>query len=337
MRKALVVVALAIALSTNAASIDPSISRGLTTRRHMVFSATQRMIHLPDGSNALIWQPDLPDGRPPAMRVFIVAPSDDAEQDRSFSLELLIPDEIASGYPGQVRSVAMSANHKWLAAVGGWFGARDKHGHNGLFVMQWDERGGGHWRLKSWFDVPDLAIGDVAFGPDDLLVVTSRPHRPASSEVPIVTLFTIGGQNLGSFVPSPNHASALEMRIWRTGDNTYAVYDPETAQVRFLSLTKSAIVQQRTVPLPFSTNRVNVVAFDPRPDGRIVFARTIVENQRGKTILTVIKPDGGIEDEWIAPETWRFGYSDEQRVIRGFSNIPRNADMRMNVTAVTVR
>ncbi len=336
MRSALFTFALAATLAAHGASIDPSVSRDSTTRRLPLFAATQRLIHLPDGSNLLIYQPDPPDGRPPRMDVFIVARGDDAQKDRSFRLELFIPDQIAKDYPGQIRSVAMSSDHQWLAAVGGWLGVRDQHGHNGVFVLH-NEGPGGFWRLKSWFDVPDMAVGDIAFGPDDLLLVTSRPHRPSSAEIPIVTLFSFGGQSLGSFVPSSNHSNALEMRLLRTGENSYALYDPEIAQVRYLSLTSNhTVVQERAVPIPFSTDRLNLIAFDPLPDGRTAFARTVVENHHGKTIVSVVRADGGVADEWIAPETWTYGYADEQHVIHGFSHVPREGDMRMNITSVTV-
>src|SRR5207249_6161716 len=104
-----------------------------------------------------------------------------------------------------------------------WFSKRDKHGHNGVFVLH-KEGPGGYWRLESWFDVPDMALGDVAFGPDNILLVTSRPHFPKSTEIPLVTIFSTGGQNLGSFVPSANRDRVLELRLMRSGDATFALY-----------------------------------------------------------------------------------------------------------------
>jgi len=136
--------------------------------RQIFYTAAQRVIPLPDGSEMLIYQPD--PRKPPATRVYIVSP-DGPEGDRSFSLEMLIPKEIAAGFPGQIRGGAMSPDHQWLAVVGSWRGAKDQAGHNGVFVLKLDDQGGKFWRLKSWFEVPDLAAGEVAFGPDDLLTV----------------------------------------------------------------------------------------------------------------------------------------------------------------------
>ncbi len=75
MRSVFVAFALAGAMAAHGASIDLSVSRDTTTRRLPLFAATQRLIHLPDGSNLLIYQPDPPDSRPPRMDVFIVARS----------------------------------------------------------------------------------------------------------------------------------------------------------------------------------------------------------------------------------------------------------------------
>jgi hypothetical protein len=323
MRKTGLAVAAFVALPMCAGVIASNPPIPFESSRRIFYMTTQRVIALADGSQMLVFHPRLPDDKPPGMRIYIVSP-DGPESDRSFSLEMLIPREIAAGYPGQIRSGAMSADHQWLAVVGGWRGAKDQRGHNGIFVLKLDDKGGKFWRLKSWFEVPDLAVGEVAFGSEDLLVATTQPHQPGSGAAPILTLFSYTGQRFGSFVMSPNHgersSAALDMRIVRTGDRSYAVYDAETAQVRYVVLTaKRELVQTKTVALPFATKRINVIGFDPRPDGRVVIARTVVENQRGRTFVTVIDDRGHVVEEWEAPRSWRYGFVDERRLLHGFS------------------
>ena len=319
-----------IALPACAGVIATAPPSSYPAERHIFYDAAQRVIGLPDGSQAVIYQPDLPNERPPAMRVFIVAPGDDRDRDRSFRLELFIPNEIAEGYPGQIRSVAMSPDHQRLAFIGGWFSARDKHGHNGVFVLRWKEPGNA-WMLQSWFDVPDLALGDIAFGPDDLLLVSSRPHAQTSRPSGI-TVFTMAGQKMGSFIDTP--AKVLETRLARLSDDAYALYDPQAERVRFLRLKNTSVVEERNVPIPFATERVNLVAFDPRPDGRIVFGRTIVVDHKAKTFVTVVDAAGKVIEEWQPANSWRFGYADPQHVLHGFESGPEE---RRTVAAVKVR
>lgn len=272
------------------------------------------------------------------MRVFIVAPGNDRERDRSFSLETLVRGEVDPDYPGQLRSAAMSPDHQSLAVVGGWFSARDKRGHNGIFLLRYDKQRGDFWRLESWFDVRDLALGDIAFGPGGLLLVTSRPHRPESATPPQITLFDRTGERLGSFIPATegsNASHALESRLTRVTENTYGLFDPHSERVRFLRVADNRVTQEREVPLPFPAERLNVVGFDPRPDGRVVIARTIAVDHQGKTFVTVLDPSGRVLDEWQPERSWRYGYADEKHVLHGFESA--HGPGPMSVRALTVR
>lgn len=321
------------ALPMCAGIIAPGVPAPLQTPRNLYYLTATRLIPLPDGSEMIIYQPNPPDEKPPAKRVYIVSPSG-PDGDRSFSLELLIPDQIAVDFPGQIRSGAMSSDHQWLAVVGGWRGAKDHAGHNGIFVLKLDDQGGKFWRLKSWFEVPDLAVGEIAFGPNNLLIVTSQPHQPGFGAAPILTLFSPTGQRLGSFVVSLSHgagsSASLDMRIVRTGERSYAVYDAETGEVRFVTLTsKPELMQTRAVKLPFSTKQINLVAFDPRPDGRLVIGRTVVEDRRARTLVTVLDQNGSVIEEWQAPRSWRFGYADDQHLLHGFSGTANGLEARL--------
>src|SRR5205814_7576098 len=40
-------------------------------------------------------------------------------------------------------------------------------------------------------------------------------------------------------------------------------------RVRFLRIAKNTVRQERAVTIPFPTEGVNLVGFDPRPDGRV--------------------------------------------------------------------
>ena len=319
-----------IALPACAGIIASAPPGSYPAERRIIYDAAQRIIGLPDGSQLVIYLPDLPNGRPAAMRAFIVAPGNDRDRDRGFRLEMFIPDEIAESYPGQIRSVAMSPDQQRLAFIGGWFSARDQHGHNGVFVLRWKDSAS-TWVLQSWFDVPDLALGDIAFGPDDLLLVTSRPHAAISAPSGI-TIFSMAGQKMGSFIETP--AKVLETRLARLSDDAYALYDPQAARVRFLRLKSTSVVEERAVPIPFPIERVNLVAFDPRPDGRIVFGRTVVIDHKAKTFVTVVDASGKVMDEWQPANAWRFGYADAQHVLHGFESTPNQP---MSVAAVKVR
>jgi hypothetical protein len=187
------------------------------------------------------------------------------------------------------------------------------------------------WVLQSWFDVADLALGDIAFGPDDLLLVTSRPHVETAAPSG-VTVFTMAGQRMGAFIETPE--KVLETRLARLGDDAYALYDPQAARVRFLRLKNTTVVEERAVPIPFSTDHVNLVAFDPHPDGRIVYGRTVAVDHKAKTFITVAGPSGNVIEEWQPERAWKFGYADEQHVLHGFESGPQE---RRTVAAVKVR
>lgn len=286
------VAALSLACLNTRAGINLSQRNGsYPVERQFVYEATQRIVGLPDGSQALIYMPDRIEGRPPGLCVYLVASSADRERDRSFQLEQFIPDEIEPGYPAQIRSVAMSPDHKSLVAVGGWFSARDKRGHNGIFILRLDEVHGKVWRLKSWFDVTDRAVGDVAFGPDDLLLAVTRPHDSRDEAPPTLTLYTTAGQSVGSFLRSSvARPRVLENRLLRVDETTYAMFEPDAAQIRFISIRNRTVEPIRRLPLPFATQSINVVGFDAWPDGRAVLART--DARVRKTFVTVIDPTG---------------------------------------------
>ena len=142
----------------------------------------------------------------------------------------------------------------------------------------------------------------------------------------------MAGQKMGSFIETP--AKVLETRLARLSDDAYALYDPQAARVRFLRLKSTSIVEERAVPIPFATERVNLVAFDPRPDGRIVFGRTIVADHKAKTFITVADASGKVIEEWQPENAWRLGYADPQHVLHGIENTPTP---KTTVAAVKVR
>jgi hypothetical protein len=321
-----------------AASIRPDATTTTPDASSIFYDSAYRVIALTDGSQLLMYRPDVPDGRPPSMQAFLVSASGHA-QDHNFRLEQFIREEILPNTFGQIRGAAMSDDHQWIALTGGWASVRDQRGHNGVFVLQRDNMA--NWRLKSWFDLPGMGIGDIAFGPDDTLVVLTQQAKPEGGAGPILTLFSYAGQNLGSFISSPGHAnifdnSTFQSRLVRMANGDYAVYDSSASQVRFLNLKSASrhysISQTKSVPARFAGGG-SMVVFDPRPDGEVVFARSIVENRKGKTVITAVNGSGKVVDEWQAPSSWRYGYSDHGK-LHGFSHTPEG---KIQISTVSVQ
>jgi hypothetical protein len=68
------------------------------------------------------------------------------------------------------------------------------------------------------------------------------------------------------------------------------------------------VCEKRTVAIPFDTASCTVPAFDVLPDGRPVIARTVVQDHKGKTIITVLDASGHVADESQVSDGWRYGY-----------------------------
>lgn len=74
---------------------------------------------------------------------------------------------------------------------------RDRRGHSGVFLLQQEPKSG-YWRVKSWFEVPGASPGDIAFSPDDTLLLLAQKGRAEGGPAPILTIFPYSGQNLGA-------------------------------------------------------------------------------------------------------------------------------------------
>jgi hypothetical protein len=340
MRFRLAVLALAFVVPACASAIRPGTAIPVPSANRTVYEAAHRVIPLGDGSQLLLYRPDPADGRPPAMQAFFVS-KDGSQHDQNLRLEQFILNEILPGTFGQIRGGAMSADHQWIALVGGWAGVNDHRGHNGIFVLS---HALGTWRVKSWFDLPGITIGDVAFGPDDTLALLTQKARPEGGSGPILTIYSFSGQNLGSFLDAPGHANAADTstmtsRLEQIGDSSsYAVFDTASTAVRYFRLNTSgrtvAVVETKQVPIPFATERVNLVAFDAHADGSVVFARSFGDtNHHAKTIVTVMGTDGKVAEEWTSPRYWQYGYL-EKGALHGFQHSGPNQPMQITTVAV---
>jgi hypothetical protein len=333
------VLGLAFVVPACASSIQPREAKPVPAANRMVYDLTSRIIPFSDGSQLLLYRPDPPDGRPPAMQAFFVS-KDGREHDQNLRLEQFILSEISPGSFGQIRGGAMSSDGQWLALVGGWASVHDHRGHNGIFVLQ---RRNGSWGVKSWFDLPGITIGDVAFGPDDTLALMTQPTRAEGGAAPILTIYSLSGQNLGSFLETPGHANAADTstmtsRLQQIGESSYAVLDTATDSVRFLRLATSGrtvtATETKRVPVPFSTERMNIVAFDAHPDGRMVFARSFGDaSHHAKTVVTIVKGDGKVAEEWTSPQYWRYGYL-KDGALYGYGRSGQDQPMQTTTVAV---
>jgi hypothetical protein len=332
--------ALLSTLPARAGLIQLSQSISSPPGEHAFYEAAHRIVRLSDGSDLLLYRPDPPDERPPSMQAFLVSARGRGD-DRNFRLEQWLPDEIAPGSRGQIHSGSLSPDHRWLAFSVGWLSVRDHRGHSGILVLERRE-GAGNWKLKSWFESPAVSVGDVEFGSDDLLLVLAQRWSPEGRATSILAVYSFAGQEL-AFLNTPNThgdrppSSTYDSRIVRVNDRTAAVYDLGASLVRYVKMNGDSrhplLKETRAVPIPFATDRVNLVGFDPRPDGRVIFARSvIVEGSKGKTIMTVVDPDGSIAEEWESPKYWAYGYA-ANGVLHGYSHAFRQP---MQISTVTV-
>jgi hypothetical protein len=240
------------------------------------------------------------------------------EYDMVFIVKEWILKELAGGTGGQIYSGTMSDDHNWLAIVGGWLGS-DRRGHNGVFILQRQPLGPGfeYWKLKSWFDARGMTIGEIEFGPGDTVFTTSHNENPGGSS-PLITAFTFEGQKIGSFIASPQHGdlggagACRRMRFEKTGPASYALYDPESSSVRFLTVSFSTdgpqMRQERTVSIKLPRPSV-VQAFDIADDGRIAVAHTWIDNDHhGHSFVSLFSSTGEVVDEWPSPRVWRYAY-----------------------------
>ena len=313
MKASCAVLVLSIALPACAASTPPEVVE-MTAPPSIVHPVADRMILLADGSELLFYRPLLPDGQPPQMEAYLYS-ARSREEDRSFRLSIWIPDEVMDGSHTQIRSAAMSSDHTRLAFVGGWAGVHDHRGHNAIFVVKQNVKSR-YWRVESWFDVPGAILGDIVFGPDDTLAVLSQ--RDAAGPVPLLTIYSYGGQNLGAFLPAEHHGETigarhtLMSRLVLVNEHELAMLDTESNVVRQIELVtegKSIRVRQtRLTRLPFSIENTNIIGFEPRADGSAAIARTVARDSKGKSDLVVVSPDGSIASDWNSPEVWSYGY-----------------------------
>jgi hypothetical protein len=308
-------------MSHSAASAPPE-------ERALAYNAATRLIRLGDGSDFLLIPRESPNERTSIEALLVSTKGRD--QDRTFRVSRWISALVGEGTIGQIYSAALSPDGEWLAVSGGWWG-KDSRGHNGIFMLRHATRGGlDFFDLKNWFDVRGLTIGDVEFGPDDTLLTISQENRPDEPS-PIVTLFSYAGQNLGSFIASPNHGDprsasfARLMRLSRTGPSSFVIYDPEAAMARWIHIGSDAgrprVVEDRRAAIPAERPRISVLAFSALPNGHLVVARNLAENRHPRTVVSVYSPEGKEIESWQSPQLWTYG-SAENSTVHGYSLAP---------------
>ncbi|MEA2336242.1 MAG: hypothetical protein QOE82_249 [Thermoanaerobaculia bacterium] len=296
--------------------------------RALAYNNATRLIRLSDGSDFLLIPRESPNERT-SIEALLVSPKG-RDEDRHFRVSRWISSVIGDGTIGQIYSAALSPDGEWLAATAGWWG-KDNRGHNGIFMMRHATRGGlDFFDLKNWFDVRGLTIGDVEFGPDDTLLTISQENRPDQPS-PIVTLFSYAGQNLGSFIPSPNHGDprsasfARLMRLSRTGPSSFVIYDPEATAARWIHIVMTAgrpqVVEDRRATIPAERPRIPVLAFSALSNGHLVVARNLAQDRHPRTIVSVYATDGREIESWQSPEIWTYGAT-ENSTVHGYSLAP---------------
>jgi len=309
--------------------------------RALAYNAATRLIRLSDGSDFLLIPRESPNERT-SIEAWLVSPKG-RDQDRHFRVSRWISAAIGEGTIGQIYSAALSQDGEWLAVTAGWWG-KDSRGHNGIFMLRHAVRGGlDFFDLKNWFDVRGLTIGDVDFGPGDTLLTISQENRPDQSS-PIVTLFSYAGENLGSFIPSPNHGDprsagfARLMRLSRTGPSSFVIYDPEAAMARWIHITPNAnhpqVIEDRSAPIAAERPRIPVLAFSALPNGHLVVASNLAQDRHPRTIVSVYASDGKEIESWRAPEIWTYGAT-ENSTVHGYALTP--AADRVTHSTVYVR
>jgi hypothetical protein len=309
--------------------------------RALAYNSAIRLIRLSDGSDFLLIPRESPNERT-SIEAFLISPKG-RDQDRHYRVSRWISAVIGEGTIGQIYSAALSPDGEWLAVSGGWWG-KDSRGHNGIFMLRHATRDGlDFFDLKNWFDVPGLTIGDIDFGPDDTLLTISQENRPDKPS-PIVTLFSYAGQNLGSFIPSPNHGDprsasfARLMRLSRSGPSSFVIYDPEAAMARWIHIAANAsrpqVVEDRAAPIPAERPRIPVLAFSALSNGHLVVVRNLAQDRHPRTIVSVYGSDGKEVESWQSPEVWTYGAT-ENSTVHGYSLTP--AGDRVTHSTVAVR
>jgi hypothetical protein len=301
MRRALLAI---VFLSVSALASDDTLSGN----KALIYDTAHRIIHLADGSDLLLYNgPQMSHERTPIFAFLSSARG--VEFDRPLRLWQWIPSELADGTAGQIFSGASSSDGRRLAIVGGWMGATDHRGHNGVFILEWVETGNArdYWRLRSWFDVKGATIGEVAFGPDDVILLTW--HKETSDAVaPTLAAFSWTGQKLGEFFPNAAHVDAYQgaadtrySRIARTADASYVMYDSAAQVVRYLDLhvidQRVDAVEVKSIPAKFGRT-ANFCSFGVQADGIALMKRSLSDRGPVDTRLTLHR-DGSIEEARI--------------------------------------
>ncbi|MEK6373666.1 MAG: hypothetical protein AABO58_13325 [Acidobacteriota bacterium] len=327
------------AISTHAGQITLSGESRLVTERPLAYSNAQRLIRLADGSHLVLVNRPAPK-EPIAIDGDFIS-TKGASYDASLRVAHWIPDMLADGTVGQIYSAAMSDDHQLLAVSGGWMG-RDGRGHNGVFLLRREAQADfDYWRLTSWFDVRGMTISEIEFGPGDTLITTSHEEQPDDGAAPLITVFSFSGQKLGSFIngTARSPSSSRLTRIVKTRPSSYAVYDPDNALLRHVTVElvekRVEVRQTGTVPISFPQAKSYLLAFDVLRDGRVAVARTVVQqDRRGQTLVSLLTSEGKVIEEWRSPRVWRYAYV-ENHVFRGC--YPALDDSSMIVSSVAVK
>lgn len=322
MRSVFALLTLATAAACIAAGPDrapdraASATRLYTTdaQRAIVYGAAFRLIRLADGSDLLLLDKRSPN-EARSVDGFL-ASVHGPTHDRPLRTSILLPrGVVAEGTSGHIYSASMSDDHQHLALVVGWLGASDNRGHNGVVVLKKTDRGGIYfWERTSWFDVKGMTIGEIAFGPGDQLIVTSRDEKePAAA----VTLFSRDGTKLATFAgesaPATRSWSPHYMRLARISAESYGLYDPESSVVRILGIGSDASIrEQGRVDVPFAA-RGNLVDFQSDGGDGFIFVRMPAEAGTGMLVSHV---DARGSRERRSTRSWQIGYV-EKRAVHG--------------------
>ncbi len=293
----------AVLLCASALSADETLSGN----KALIYNTAHRIIHLADGSDLLLYNgSQMPHERTPIFGFLSSARG--VEFDRPLRLWQWIPDELAQGTAGQIYGGASAPNGKRLAITGGWLGP-DHRGHNGIFILEWVESGSvsNCWRLRSWFDVKGATVGDIAFGPDDVVLVTW--HKESSNEAAAtLAAFSWVGQKLAELFPNLAHVDAYAgaadtrySRIARIAEGSYVMYDSAAQAVRYFELNvdnqRINVVDVMTVPAKFGRT-VSFCDFRVRGDGIDFTKRSLSERGPVDTRL-MLHRDGSIEQSRV--------------------------------------
>ena len=288
-------------LSVSALAADDG---SLSSNKALIRNSAHRIIQLADGSELLLYSAsEMPHERNPIFGFLSSARG--MEFDRPLRLWQWIPNELAEGTAGQIYGGASSPDGKRLAITGGWLGKNDHRGHNGVFVLEWVDSGNmrDYWRVRSWFDVKGATVGDVAFGPNDTILVTW--HKETSdATAPTLAAFSWTGQKLGEFFPNAAHVDAYDgatdtrySRIVGTADGSYVMYDSAAQAVRYFDLhaadQRIAATELKSVPVKFGRT-ANFCTFRVQSNGVDFTKRSLSDRGPIDTRLT-LRRDGIVE------------------------------------------